>query len=131
MTYNTRQKALITKIISEQSQEFTVKDIYNELIRLGEEVGLTTIYRVADELLEAGKLRKNISAGGIVRYQYLEECGHSGHCYLKCGNCGRLEHMDCRLVKQLMQHVAEEHGFEADERQIIINGNCKKCCEAK
>ena len=52
MTYNTRQKQLITKIISEQSQEFSVKDIYNELIRLGEEVGLTTIYRVADELIE-------------------------------------------------------------------------------
>ena len=127
MTYNTRQKQLITKLISEQSQEFSVKEIYNELTRLGEEVGLTTIYRVTDELIETGKLRKNIAADGTVKFQYLEDCDHNGHCYLKCDQCGRLEHTDCHLVRQLTQHVRDEHGFQADERNIIINGTCKRC----
>lgn len=127
MTYNTRQKQLIAKLISEQTQEFTVKDIYNELIRCGEDLGLTTIYRVVDELTEAGKLRKNVSSDGAIRYQYLVECKHLGHCYLKCSECGRLEHVDCRLVTQLMNHVREEHGFQADEKQVIIGGVCKKC----
>ena len=127
MTYNTRQKSIIQKLISEQSQEFSVKEIYNELVRLGEDVGLTTIYRVADEMIESGKLRKNISTDGQVRFQYLEECQNNGHCYLKCSECGRLEHTDCRLVKQLMQHVADEHGFRANEKNIIIDGVCKRC----
>ena len=127
MTYNTRQKVKIQKIIADQSREFSVKDIYNELVRLGEDVGLTTIYRVADEMIEAGHLRKNISADGTVRFQYLEDCGKIGHCYLKCEDCGRLEHMDCRLVKQLVEHVEDEHGFQADEKNIIINGTCKHC----
>ena len=129
MTYNTRQKNLISELISEQSQEFLVKDIYNELIRRGEDLGLTTVYRVVDELTEAGKLRKNISADGVVRYQYLAECKHLGHCYLKCQKCGRLEHTDCRLVSQLMSHVRDEHGFLADEKQIIIGGICRRCAE--
>ena len=129
MTYNTRQKVKIQKIIADQSREFSVKDIYNELVRLGEDVGLTTIYRVADEMIEAGNLRKNISADGTVRFQYLEDCHNTGHCYLKCDQCGRLEHTDCRLVKQLMEHVADEHGFQADERNIIIGGTCKRCAK--
>ena len=127
MTYNTRQKNLITELISEQSQEFALKDIYHVLIRRHEEIGLTTIYRVADELTEAGKLRKNISADGAVRYQYLAECNNRGHSYLKCQKCGRLEHTDCHLVKQLMNHVREEHGFQADEKQVIIGGICRRC----
>lgn len=127
MTYNTRQKNSITELISEQSQEFSVKDIYNELIRRGEDLGLTTIYRVVDELTEAGKLRKNVSADGAVRYQYLADCNHLGHCYLKCQHCGRLKHADCHLVRQLTDHVRDEHGFQADEKQIIINGTCERC----
>ncbi len=127
MTYNTRQKNVITELISEQSQEFLVKDIYHELIRRGEDLGLTTIYRVVDELVEAGKLRKNASADGTVRYQYLADCKGIGHCYLKCQKCGRLEHTDCHLVRQLTDHVLEEHGFQADKKQIIIGGICERC----
>ena len=129
MTYNTRQKNLIFELISEQSQEFLVKDIYNELIRRGEDLGLTTIYRVIDELVAAGKLRRNVSADGTVRFQYLADCKGLGHCYLKCQKCGRLEHMDCHLVRQLTDHVLEEHGFRADKKQIVIGGICERCAE--
>lgn len=127
MTYNTRQKVKIQKIIVDQSREFSMKDIYNELIRLGEDVGLTTIYRVADEMIEAGALRKNIAKDGQVRFQYLESCHKNGHCYLKCDQCGRLEHTDCHLVNELVHHVADEHGFQANEKDIIINGTCRRC----
>jgi len=104
-----------------------MKDIYNELVRLGEDVGLSTIYRVADEMIEAGMLRKNISKDGQACLQYLEDCRNTGHCYLKCEECGRLEHTDCRALRQLFDHVADEHGFQADEKNIIINGTCKRC----
>ena len=57
-SYNTKQKEMIRSIIEEQLNEFTVKDIHEGL---KETVGLTTIYRVIDKMVEEGHLKKTIS----------------------------------------------------------------------
>ena len=54
--YKTKQKEHILEIIKNKNKEFTVKDIYQEL---NKEIGMTTIYRLIDNLVEDGIINKN------------------------------------------------------------------------
>ena len=117
--YNTKQKEIILELIKDKNKEFTVKDIYLEL---DGKIGLTTIYRLVDKLVQEGIVNKRDNY-----YQYLEHCDCDNHFYLKCNNCGRLIHVDCDCINELVDHIFEEHEFKPDKEKIIINGLCKEC----
>ena len=123
MSYSTKQKDMIINVIKNKDKEFTIKDIYNEL----DNVGLTTVYRLVDKLVEEGSIRKNISKDNTVTYEYLEKCDHDNHFYLKCDKCKRLEHVDCDCIDELYNHINKNHKFKLNKENIVINGICEKC----
>lgn len=122
--YNTKQKELILSIIKKKKHEFRVKDLYNDL---NKEIGLTTIYRQIDKLVNEGRINKNINKDNITYYQYLEECNKKNHFYLKCDKCGNMTHIDCDCIEQLSNHIVKEHQFNLNKDCIIITGICKHC----
>ena len=121
--YKTKQKELILDLLKSKKKEFTVKEIYDEL---NQEVGLTTIYRLVDNLIVEGRINKSISNGNNY-YQYLEDCDCSNHFYLKCDKCGSLVHVDCDCIIKLSNHIFKEHNFVPNKEKIIINGLCSNC----
>ena len=125
MTYNTKQKEQIFELISTRTQDFTVKEICAELADSG--ISQATIYRTIEKMEADGYLRKLVGSDGNVRYQYMDDCDKRGHCYLKCENCGAIEHVDCAILSGLIHHIKNEHNFIADKHQIILNGSCRKC----
>ena len=105
--YKTKQKEMIIDTIKGYTS-FTVKDIYN---KLNKEIGLTTIYRLVDKLVNDGLLMKTIGKDNVTYYQYLEECNEENHFFLKCEKCGELEHVDCDCIESLSNHISKEHEF--------------------
>ena len=125
MEYNTKQKDRILNVIKSYNRSFMVKDLYNDL---GGKVGLTTIYRLLDKLIMEGRLTKLIN-NNITYYQYLSECDHDNHFYLKCDKCGLMEHVDCDCIIDLENHILKNHKFMPNKKKIIINGICENCKE--
>ncbi|MBQ1812764.1 MAG: transcriptional repressor [Bacilli bacterium] len=123
MTYNTKQKDKILDIIMKKDHEFTIKDIHTEI----PEVGLTTIYRLIDKLVENNNINKYIGKDNITYYQYLEKCDEDNHFYLKCEKCGDIIHIDCDCISELKSHILNNHKFKLNKDHIIINGICDKC----
>ena len=122
--YSTKQKEKILNVIKSKEKEFTVKDIYNEL---KEEVGLTTIYRLIEKLLEENRISKSIGKDNTTYYQFLEECSNENHFYLKCIECKTLTHVDCDCIEELTNHILKKHNFKLTKENIIIKGICNKC----
>ena len=123
-TYNTKQKDLILRIIKKQNHEFTVKDIYE---KVKDNTGLTTVYRLVDKLVSEGYLNKHISKDNVTYYEYLEECHHDDHFFLKCEKCGTLIHVDCECINDLSDHLLNNHNFSINKKNIILNGLCESC----
>ena len=123
-SYNTKQKDIILNAIKHQKQEFTIKDIYNQV---QDETGLTTIYRLVDKLVQDERLSKYIGKDNTTYYQYLEECDEDNHFYLKCETCGNMVHVDCKCIEDLSSHILKNHKFKPSKEHIIINGICEKC----
>lgn len=122
--YKTKQKDIILDKIKSIKEEFTVKELYS---KLNEEIGLTTIYRFIDKLVEDGKVTKIVHSDNSIYYQYLEECNHDNHFFLKCKECGTMIHIDCDCIDDLSHHIKDEHKFKLDKEHIIINGTCNNC----
>ncbi len=127
-SYKTKQKDKILEEIKNINHEFTVKDLYN---KLNHEVGLTTIYRLVDKLVMDKVLNKYIANDNTTYYEYLNKCDHENHFYLKCLKCSCLIHIDCDCIKELENHISEEHKFNMNHENIIINGICQKCNDNK
>lgn len=124
IVYKTKQKDIILETIKKEQVEFTVKDIYNEL---KESVGLTTIYRFIDKLVNEDVLKRFIDKNNVTYYQYLEKCDKSNHFYLKCQYCGETKHVDCDCIEDLFNHISNHHKFKLDKDQIVISGICERC----
>lgn len=122
--YHTKQKDIIYNLIKKQKYEFTIKDIYNQI---KDRVGLTTIYRLVDKLVEEGRLSKYITKDNMTYYQYLEECNQMNHFYLKCEQCGIIIHIDCNCIEEMSKHILIEHKFLTNKMNIVINGICQNC----
>ena len=121
--YETKQKDIIINCIKNH-EEFTINEIYEELKG---KVGLTTIYRKVDSLVEDNTIKKYIGKDNITYYQYLCECDKDNHFYLKCDKCGTLEHVDCDCINELSEHINKNHEFKINKQNIVINGVCKNC----
>ena len=124
MSYNTKQKNKILKIVKSINKEFTIKDIYKEL---NGDVGLTTIYRFINNLVKDNNLNKITGEDNITYYEYLKSCNKDNHFYLKCNHCLKLIHIDCDCIKEIEKHILNNHNFYINNQKIVINGICSKC----
>ena len=122
--YKTKQKDIILDKIKSIKEEFTVKELYS---KLNKEIGLTTIYRFIDKLVEDGTVTKIVHSNNSIYYQYLEECNHDNHFYLKCNKCGEMIHIDCDCINEFIDIVKNNHNFYINTKNIIIDGTCNKC----
>ena len=130
--YNTKQKEkLLEYLIKNKNKHTNVQEISAFLSAEGKSVGVATIYRQLDKLVEQGIVRKYAFDGKTCAcYQYIEDEEQCrSHFHLKCLSCGKLIHLDCEHLSELTRHIEEEHGFEIDYSQTVFYGRCSDCSE--
>ena len=132
--YHTRQKAMIYQyILDNRQRHITATDIASFLAAEGTPVGIATIYRYLDKLVEQGEIRKYImDEKSSACYQYVEE--HTTgplHFHLKCVRCGKLIHTDCSYLQQIDRHILEHHGFHVDHSKTVFYGVCQECSQTE
>ena len=127
--YSTRQKRDLLKFMKAHSLEnFSVDDVVFRLQGEGTPIGRSTVYRYLESMAEQGAVRKYQNAQGMTQYQHVEdESLCTRHFHMMCKLCGKLQHVDCDLMKSLSAHVADAHGFELDARETVLVGICAKC----
>jgi len=125
VVYMTRQQRAVLDCIARfPGGNCTATELTEQLHARGEAVGLTTVYRQLDRLVQQGQVHKIVTDEGA-HYQY---CSAHGDCFLlKCERCGMIVHMDCSHLGELYQHIFEEHHFTINPRRTLFYGLCEKC----
>mgnify|MGYP001148932323 CR=1 FL=1 len=132
MKYNTKQRELILKCLSESDGEhIKAEDILDYLKSNDTPVGKSTVYRYLDALVEQNVVRKYTIEDGIgACYQFIGNDEHS-HCkehyHLKCSSCGKLFHISCNFMDEINKHILDEHNFVVDNSKTVFYGLCEKC----
>ena len=131
--YQTKQTAAILEAIKHIGQgHFTASQIADKMKQDGQGVGLSTIYRLLDQLVQSGQVRMyHLSPTSPACYELAEGTRESEDCHrhyhFKCKECGLLFHISCTKINQFTEHILSEHEFHIDYANTVFYGICKSC----
>ena len=129
----TNQRLLVLQVLAEnQDRHLTAEDIYELVKEDYPEIGLATIYRTVQLLLEMQLVDRINLDDGCVRYEighlFEGEMKHSHH-HLICRKCGKVFPFDGDLLDGLETHIQEKTGFHIVDHELKFYGVCKQCME--
>jgi Fur family transcriptional regulator, ferric uptake regulator len=102
-----------------------VEGIRRELKQRGERVGLATVYRTLDLLVESGLVRAHQFGEGFKRYESV--AADSDHEHLICERCGQVVEFAHERLERMLPVLADEHGFQHRRHRVDIFGVCRDC----
>ena len=121
---NTRQRRAVRTILDELEAFVSAQEIHDKLLHRGEKVGLSTVYRNLQALVDAAEVDALRSDDGEVLYR---RCSAGHHHHLVCRQCGRTIEVEGPTVERWADHVADEHGFTDVAHTLEIFGTCRSC----
>ncbi len=120
----TRQRQAVLSAIASSESHLDAAEVYEKASAECPGIGLTTVYRTLDILVQLGLARRVHLEEGCHRYAPASE-GHRHH--LVCTGCGRaVEFVGCDL-SSFLDAVASETGFEIEEHWLQLLGKCPSC----
>ena len=126
----TSQRLMVLNILSAHGDEhLTVEEIYDLAKEESPEIGLTTIYRTVQVLLELHVIEKVTFDDGFARYELNGEETGSGHRHHHaiCTQCGKVYSLETDLLDTLEKQVFESLGFEVTDHEVKLYGLCSAC----
>ncbi|CAA9339536.1 MAG: Zinc uptake regulation protein Zur [uncultured Friedmanniella sp.] len=120
----TRQRAAVDEILSHLEEFRTAQQIHDVLRHQGDSVGLTTVYRTLQAMVDSGELDALRTDDGETAYR---RCSRGHHHHLVCRSCGRTVEVSGPAVERWASAVADEHGFREVSHDLEIFGTCRSC----
>ena len=126
----TSQRLMVLNILSAHGDEhLTVEEIYDLAKEESPEIGLATIYRTVQVLLELHVIEKVTFDDGFARYELNGEETGSGHRHHHAiyTQCGKVYSLETDLLDTLEKQVFESLGFEVTDHEVKLYGLCSAC----
>lgn len=128
----TEQRLLVLEVLLKyRGQHLTVEEIYAKVQEECPDVGLATIYRTVQLLLEMQLVDRISLDDRCVRYEigrlFDGEGKRHHHHHLICTTCGKVLPFDADLLEELEQHIEEATGFHVVDHELKFYGQCAEC----
>jgi Fur family transcriptional regulator, ferric uptake regulator len=123
----TRQRATLLSIMDATPEFRSAQELHRMLCDAGTGIGLTTVYRAMQQLVDAGEVDM-ISTGDEKRYRRCRRGAH--HHHLVCRVCGTAREVRVPAVERAADKLAADHGFTDIEHTLEIFGRCPGCAAA-
>jgi len=108
-----------------KSRDFRSAQSIHEAIRTaGASVGLATVYRALQTLVDAGTADVLRTDAGEAVYR---ACGPSHHHHLVCRSCGRAVEVQGAAVETWADDMGAQHGFADVSHTLELFGICSAC----
>lgn len=121
---STRQRrALVAELASSEGFR-SAQEIHAALREAGEKVGLATVYRALQSLVESGEVDQVQTDAGEAAYRL---CSSTHHHHLVCRRCGRTVEIEGPAVEKWASRVAEDHGYDDVSHSVELFGICPAC----
>ena len=118
-----RQRTAVSAYLTRRTTFASAQEIHAALRESGEPVGLATVYRALQAMVEDGELDALRTDDGETVYR---RCGTSHHHHLVCRECGRTVEVEAPDVERWADAVAAQHGFGDVMHTLEIFGVCDR-----
>ena len=126
----TRQRLVVLEVLAENPQEhLTTEEIYERVKAENPDIGLATVYRTVQLLLELELIDRINLDDGFARYGDTQECERHRHHHLICLRCGRVSAFQKDMLEALETGVEAALGFRVTDHEVKLYGICRDCSE--
>ncbi len=102
------------------------QEIHEALAARGSTVGLASVYRAVDGLVEQGLLQRVDFGDGIARYEPVR-AGREHHHHLVCDTCGGVEAFHDSALERAIEAIEQRTGYRVDSHDVVLRGACATC----
>lgn len=122
---STRQGDAVAAALAETDAFASAQDLHAKLREAGETVGLTTVYRHLQVLVDRGEVDALRRDDGETVYRRCATADH--HHHLVCRRCGRTVEVAGPEIEAWTEQVASAEGFSDVSHTVEIYGTCAPC----
>jgi Fur family ferric uptake transcriptional regulator len=130
----TAPREAILNVLSKTSEHLSAEEIYMAVHKTYPAIGLTTIYRTLELLVQMGFVFKFDFGDKRARYELAEGLqGKQHHHHLLCTECGKIvDYIDFiddekELISQTEKGLSKKFSFKITNHLIQFYGICEKC----
>lgn len=128
--YHSRYRTRILQYFEEQpDRRMSAAGVYEKMTEEGMHVNLATVYRNLDRLVQDQMLIALKAPEEEEKYyQYMRpglQCAE--HLHLCCSRCGKVIHLNCGFMREIQEHLMDDHGFLLDCGESMLTGLCSEC----
>lgn len=126
----TAQRRLVLETVaSHPGEHLTAEEIYGLVKNQYPDIGLATVYRAVQVLVDLQVIDKVSFDDGLARYElsYQADGRRHHHHHAICQNCGRVLSFEEDLLEALEQAVFAATGFRVTDHEVKLYGYCKTC----
>jgi len=102
------------------------QEIHEALTARGSRIGLASVYRAVELLVDCGAAVRIDVGDGIARYEPARS-GHGHHHHLVCDSCGKLEPFHDDELERAIEAVERGTGFAVATHDVVLRGACGDC----
>ena len=127
----TNQRLVVLKVLDKHRDiHMAAEDIYKLVKAECPDIGLATVYRTVQLLLEMQLVDRINLDDGCVGYEIGHladgESKHTHH-HLICRDCGKVLSFNDDLLEELENHIERMMGFRVLDHELKFYGQCKDC----
>jgi len=119
----TRNQERILTLLRNLNREVSAQDLYIELRKHEQSMGLATVYRSLEALKLSGGVQARTLSNGESLYSLIQEDKH----HLTCLQCGRSVPIDICPVQDLETQLRQSQHFEIYYHTLEFFGLCRFC----
>lgn len=120
----TRQRTAIEADVDRSDEFRSAQQIHASLVARGDKIGLATVYRTLQAMVDEEALDSLRTDDGEIVYR---RCSTGHHHHLVCRDCGRTVEVEGPAVERWADKVSAEHGFSDVSHTLELFGRCGDC----
>jgi len=127
-------REIVIDILQNTDEHPSATDIYIQANKINPSIGLTTVYRTLDILVQMGIVRKFEFGDGKARYELINNPnGKKHHHHLICLQCREIidysEFTDeeIQFITKAQNKLSKKYNFKITDHEINFYGFCGKC----
>lgn len=103
-----------------EQRHLAAEDVYRQMVGLGMDLGLATVYRVLAQFEQTGILKKSQFGGGRAVYELCDGEPHHGH--LVSLRDGEVHEFHDPAIEARLEAIAQSHGLTMTDYVVTVFG---------
>ena len=126
-TRNTVQRQIVLQTVLRMHDHPTEDTVYAAVAAEHPSISKATVYRNLNQLVIQGDIRRVPVPNGADRYDF----NTSEHYHVRCTHCGQVYDVHMPYIDNLLDKVEDASGVEVQRYDILFEGVCQNCKQAK